>query len=154
MREPTLEQLARLRAEAVDEARRALAEAEQARDARAALCAQARERCAQRARALADARAEFVDARTVAGLRWSSGRTERAQQLRAMARAALLSAEQGLAAAEREVASRRDDVRARELGRRAIARTLERRTQEVTLRTERRHEDDLDDAFRTRSYRG
>ncbi|MET0341367.1 MAG: hypothetical protein ABW252_10205 [Polyangiales bacterium] len=149
--EPTLEQLARLRGQAVDEARRALTVAERARDQCVAVCAGARAVLEAHTQVLSAARSRFAVARTVAALHWESTATERALAARCSARTALRRAEQRLVDAEREVAARASAVRESELARRAITRTLARRTQEVTLRTERRLEDELDAVVQTRT---
>ena len=148
-----LEQLARLRTHAVDQARSALRSAEDARNA----CRRARDAAlaseAAHDKALAHARACFVGASSVAALRWSARRTDTELAQRSRCRLVLAERERRLQEAVAQVEALTRLLRARELERRAVTRTLEQRAQAVTRRTEMRLEDEADDAFRARAHR-
>jgi hypothetical protein len=102
----------------------------------------------QCARALTAARECFATARTVASLRAAEAglgvahdALARARERAALCRLRVLEAARALAGAEAR-------LRAGEVARRSVARTLEQRAADVSLRAERRHEDEADDAFR------
>jgi hypothetical protein len=148
----TLAQLLRLRGNAVDTARHALQQAERARTQSQrvrdrAIAAHTLSECA-----LIAARAQFVGARSVAALRWSAACTENGVTRRARDEARIAVAERQWADACARVNACAQVVRARELEHRAVARTIERRARDVTLRTERRLEDEADDCFRAHGH--
>lgn len=153
MSDEPLEQLARLRAHAVDDARVALREADDARTA----CRHARDAAlavaAQREQAITESRAHFVAAVSVSALRWSARCTDTELARRARDRVVLAECELRWREATARVDALARALRARELERRAVARTLARRLDAVKRRTETRLEDDADDAFRARACR-
>ena len=152
MSDDPLEQLSRLRAHAVDEARLALREAEAAR----AACRDARDAAlateAAHDRALAEARTRFSAANSVAALRWAARGTEARLARRERDRILLAQREHQLQEATARVQGLAQALRARELERRAVARTLARRAQAVMRRTEICLEDEAEDALRARAY--
>lgn len=102
-------------------------------------------------------------ARRAAGESFATARTVRALQAAesglGVANGALVSARERVercaaqvhATAQALVAGE-ETLRAGEVARRSVARTLEQRAADVSLRTERRHEEESDDAFRAQLY--
>ena len=143
-----LQGLETLRSQTVEEARRALREAEgdfrsaeHARDA--ALAARNTDELALRA-----ARGVFARAGSVVALRFAEAEVGAAQLRLGRAEQRVARTQLGLVRAEAERASRQTALRTAELARRAVARTVEQRAAAVSLRTERRLEDEVDDNFR------
>ncbi|MDB4977764.1 MAG: hypothetical protein JWN48_6105 [Myxococcaceae bacterium] len=151
MADETLKRLEQLRTDAVERARLALGEAQrQHAEARLAEHA-ARTAELERATALGHARSSFARANTVFGLRTSALHmhaleAELKRAVERVARTALLRQR-----AELCVRARADALRTAELARRAVRRNLEQRALDVSLRTERREEDERDDQFRAAS---
>ncbi len=150
MSDDALRQLEGLRKQSVERARLELAGAQRERQACLAARREAWAQRTTRERELELARREFAAASSVYELRWAALHRRGLQGAlgRAVERAAHCDA--CLAAAERRVEQCQAELRASEVGRRALSRTLEQRAADVSRRTELRLEDEADDAFRAR----
>lgn len=149
MHEP-LHALTTLRKELLERARLALAQALEKRAALAQARRAAIEASACREAALRDARAAFVLAVDVRTLRRSATWSSEASRDIVRERGRLLAVERRWGEAHAETQAAATALRAAQIAERALARTLARREQDVSRRTERRAEDDADDAFRSR----
>lgn len=144
-----LEQLDRLRREAVERARvAALAARDAVRQAERALQAALQHELAAE-RQVARARAGFATATSVLDLRAAELQLTDARAVRTAKRAASLRCERACAEARAAVADCERTLVEAELGRRAVEQRLSQRALDVGRRTERRREDEADDAFRT-----
>jgi flagellar biosynthesis chaperone FliJ len=143
-----LQQLDQLRAKAVEQARadllptqRTCSELEQALLA-------ARRQQHTHEHAVRSARETFAGASTVLALRSADAqRATSEQQLRA-ATDRVQHLQRALAAATDEREAKQAVLRAAAVAQRAVGRTMERRQADVSRRTERRAEDELEDSFR------
>jgi hypothetical protein len=104
-------------------------------------------------RGLSAARQGFASARSVFALRAAEAVLCVANNALVRALHRREHARQGLLEAERALAQGEARLRSLELGRRTVARTLEQRAADVSLRTERRLEEESDDAFRGQRHR-
>jgi hypothetical protein len=146
----SLHALATLRKQLLERARLSLA---QALDRRASLTRARRvaiEASARSEAAVRDARAAFSAAIDVRTLRRSATWSSEASREVARQRDRLLALERRLGEAHSEAELAAVALRDAQVSERALARTLERREKDVSRRTERRAEDDADDAFRAR----
>jgi hypothetical protein len=146
-----LVQLEDLRRDDVDRASRELADRRRTHEQ--ALAAQQSAAGAHEAalRALAVARESFAAARTVPALRAAEDALRLAREARLRTRERLESSRVRALSTAHALADGEGRVRAGEVARRSVARTLEQRAADVSLRTERRHEDESDDAFRAQT---
>ena len=148
MVDDALQQLETLRADTVERARRALVLALRGCEQADASLRAAVDHAAEQVRELRSARLGFAQADSVFGLRLAERRLRslEAAKLRAQERVARCArAKQD---ADRERGLRQQTLRAAELSRRVVSRGLEQRVADVSLRTERRQEDERDDQYR------
>lgn len=154
MGDAALKQVEGLRREAVERARVELAAAQVQQCACGAALRELLETRARRECELARARSRFADASSVRDLRGAAALTRSLRAQLSAVEALIGRAEQRSWAAGERVRDCEAAVRAAELGRRALSRRLERNAADVNLRTERRLEDEADDAYRARMRRG
>lgn len=144
----TLKQLEELRARAVEQARAGLLPAQRAcAELEQALLA-ARRAQVERERAVRRARESFAGAGTVLSLRAADADRARQTQQLLEATERTRRLERTLALARAELEERQATVRAAEVARRAVGRTLARQQADVRRRTELRAEEELEDSFR------
>jgi hypothetical protein len=145
-----LHALSTLRKQLLERARLALARAIEKRTALAQARRAANELRARHEAAVREARAAFVAAVDVRGLRRSAIWSSEAARDVERDRGRLLALERRWAEADAQAQAAAHALRAAQVSERALARTLERRERDVSRRTERRAEDDADDVFRAR----
>ncbi|HEY6878118.1 MAG TPA: hypothetical protein VI299_08855 [Polyangiales bacterium] len=144
-----LDQLERVRREAVERARLVLREA-RAEYERCELSRNAARRAEHDAeRALASAQRSFSGASSVFDLRAAEGELSLRRSERVHARAALDACERAQMAARATLEHCERALLEAEVGRRAVERRLTQRATDVGRRTERVREDEVEDAFRT-----
>ena len=149
MQEP-LHALATLRKQLLDRARQVLSLALEKRAALAQTRRAVIEASARHEAAVREGRAAFVAAIDVRTLRRSATWSSEASRDVARERDRLLALERRWGEAHADAQTAAVALRDAQVAERALARTLERREKEVSRRTERRAEDDADDAFRAR----
>jgi hypothetical protein len=98
------------------------------------------------------ARESFATARTVLALRAAEATLHVAEVARVRARERVERSRALVASTARALGEGEERLRAGEVARRSVARTLEQRAADVSLRMERRSEDENEDAFRAHSY--
>ncbi|HEX5655718.1 MAG TPA: hypothetical protein VFX59_00920 [Polyangiales bacterium] len=143
-----LEQLDRLRREAVERARHAQLEARSAQQQAEAALKAALDGERQAERQLARARADYGAASSVLDLRAAELQLAYTRQAQVAAHTLSVRCERAHARARAALAEQEKRLLEAELGRRAVERRLTQQAADVGRRTERRHEDEAEDAFR------
>lgn len=143
-----LAQLDRVRRDAVERAKRGQVDAKQAvQQAESALkqALQGEQRAEHR---LQQARADYARAATILDLRTAELQLAHARKDQFAARAVRLRCDQAHSVARAALTEQERLLLEAELGRRAVERRLTQQVADVGRRTERRHEDEAEDAFR------
>jgi hypothetical protein len=143
-----LEQLDRVRRDAVERAKRAHVEVKHTVQQRESALQTALQREQQAERLLASARADYARATTILDLRAAELQLVHARKVRSEAHAVRLRCDQAHAVARAALSEQERLLLEAELGRRAVERRLTQQVADVGRRTERRREDEAEDTFR------
>ena len=150
MTDAPLDKLETLRRDAVEAARRQLAEARAELSQYEALSNEASSLCARAEQALQSERGQFGDARSVTQLRWVEERVRGLDQELEQARARRQRAQAACIAARAQVERLSSALIEAERARRAVGKVLETRREQGERARERSEEEQSEDAWRGR----